>query len=373
MNNKHNTITTTPTRWIGQRINGLDIMVGIHEPSRTLTHLAIDDPNAAFTVGSIIKAKIIGYNKAMGGFDARCDMATCGGNTTFLLKAPHTLYHGGDTVTVQVSAMPDEADKLPLVTTDIRLMGYSVILLTNESGKVHFSSKLLPEQRQAIEAVLPDNLPHEIIVRSNAILYTINNEIRLLQNNANNLDKYKTSQIIETLLDNYTAETPITIGQDFMGGAFQAWAANDTLPTPTITHDNEAFEAADIFSLLEPLAKDTVAVTNDCSVTFENGKTLTAIDVNYSGNAAKDRINCTVAAFLARQIPLRRLSGMIVIDFLRMKNKTEETALTNHFKSIFPKDSSTKHFGFSRMGLYEMTIRHRYSSNKLLLSQIFDK
>ncbi|CAM3094736.1 ribonuclease E/G [Sporolactobacillus spathodeae] len=106
------------------------------------------------------------------------------------------------------------------------------------------------------------------------------------------------------------------------------------------------------------------------SLVIDSGEALTAIDVNSGTRHIRDdwearalQINCEAATEIARQIRLRGIGGMIVIDFLRLAEEDDRKKVADALRAGFARDTETvKFFGFTAMGLYEITRkRQRYS------------
>lgn len=78
------------------------------------------------------------------------------------------------------------------------------------------------------------------------------------------------------------------------------------------------FERAGVETLIEDLLQPRVALAGGGDLLIEPVRSLTAIDVNGGGRDASDRLGLGLeaAAEIARQIRLRRLSGLIVVDFV---------------------------------------------------------
>lgn len=105
-------------------------------------------------------------------------------------------------------------------------------------------------------------------------------------------------------------------------------------------------------------------------VIIESTEALTVIDVNsgkYIGTRSLEetifKINLEAAAEIARQIRLRDLSGIIIVDFIDMERRENrrklEAALEEHFKADRVK---TVVFGVTNLGLMEIT-RKRSGKN----------
>ncbi|MGE0252025.1 MAG: ribonuclease E/G [Dongiaceae bacterium] len=90
---------------------------------------------------------------------------------------------------------------------------------------------------------------------------------------------------------------------------------------------------------------------------FEPGQTLTAIDVN-QGSALGYPVdmNKKAAGEIARQIVLRNLGGLIVVDFLRMKTEIEEDQVMEELENALQDDPlRARVLGFTAGGLCEIT------------------
>lgn len=114
----------------------------------------------------------------------------------------------------------------------------------------------------------------------------------------------------------------------------------------------------------------------DCGgyIVIDETEAMTVIDVN-SGKSTriKDnlKINKEAAVEIARQIRLRNLNGMIVIDFINMADKGENDVLYNVLKSELNRDRIKTHIvGMTELGLMQLT---RQKQRKPLSRYIFHK
>ena len=111
---------------------------------------------------------------------------------------------------------------------------------------------------------------------------------------------------------------------------------------------------------------------------IEPTETLTVIDVNtgkYSGKGTGEetflKINLEACEEIALQLKLRNISGMIIIDFINLKNKQAEVELITCLKKLLKKDPIKCDFiDMTPLGLVEIT-RKRIS--KSLLEQATKK
>ena len=96
---------------------------------------------------------------------------------------------------------------------------------------------------------------------------------------------------------------------------------------------------------------------------IDRTEALTVIDVNTGKFVGKNSLEETVyennleaAEEIARQLRLRDIGGIIVIDFIDMESQKKQQNLLNKFKYELAKDKTrTQVFEISRLGLVEMT------------------
>jgi Rne/Rng family ribonuclease len=125
------------------------------------------------------------------------------------------------------------------------------------------------------------------------------------------------------------------------------------------------FEAEGLEEAIEALLRPRVELPDGGSLLIEPGETLTAIDVNAGrhdgrgGAAAQARaVNLAAVPEIARQLRLRALSGLIVVDFLAMKGPEDRKAVAAALRQAVASDPEPcQVFGTSPSGLLEMTRR----------------
>ncbi|MDP9196451.1 MAG: ribonuclease E/G [Pseudomonadota bacterium] len=116
----------------------------------------------------------------------------------------------------------------------------------------------------------------------------------------------------------------------------------------------------DFSEILSALQDKKVPLPRDGSLFIERTEALTAIDVNggEAGNAMA--VNLEAAAEVARQIRLRNLSGIIVVDFLNMKTVAHRKKLVEKLREAVAGDPAGCHvWGITALGLVEMTRTRR--------------
>ena len=99
------------------------------------------------------------------------------------------------------------------------------------------------------------------------------------------------------------------------------------------------------------------------SLVIEHTEALTVIDVNTGKNVGKTNLEETVfsnnieaADEIARQLRLRDIGGIIVIDFIDMEIRENRRKVLDRFKGALSRDKTrTQVFDISELGLVEMT------------------
>ena len=96
---------------------------------------------------------------------------------------------------------------------------------------------------------------------------------------------------------------------------------------------------------------------------IDQTEALTTIDVNTGGFVGGRNFDDTIfktnleaAQVIARQLRLRNLGGIIIIDFIDMDNEEHKNAVLNEFRKALARDRTRMTVnGFTQLGLVEMT------------------
>jgi ribonuclease E len=123
------------------------------------------------------------------------------------------------------------------------------------------------------------------------------------------------------------------------------------------------FSRYQIEDQIETLSRNKVALPSGGSIVIDPTEALVAIDVN-SGKMASERgvedtaakTNLEAAAEVGRQLRLRDLGGLIVIDFIDMRDRKNNRAVENQVKKSLENDKARVSVGrISKFGLLEMS------------------
>jgi ribonuclease G len=135
---------------------------------------------------------------------------------------------------------------------------------------------------------------------------------------------------------------------------------------PILEHYNGERPLFDLFGVEEEIERALgrrVDLKSGGYVIVDQTEALTTIDVNtggfVSGRSFDDTIfktNLEAAGAIARQLRLRNLGGIIIVDFIDMESVEHRDAVLAEFRKVLAKDRTRVTVnGFSQLGLVEMT------------------
>lgn len=127
--------------------------------------------------------------------------------------------------------------------------------------------------------------------------------------------------------------------------------------------DSPIFDAFGIEKEIEKMYNSRINLPSGGNITIDQTEALVAIDVNtgsFTGHSNYEntvkRTNIEAAIEVARQIRLRDLSGMMVIDFIDMGSESNKNEVFEIFKRRLKKDrAKNKAYFFGPLGLVEVT------------------
>jgi len=139
------------------------------------------------------------------------------------------------------------------------------------------------------------------------------------------------------------------IRDDYSSGGYEITAATDDMER-------------EIKRQLKEAGERKLQLPGGGNIVIDRCEAMTVIDVNTAsaGKGEKERIvtetNLEACAAIARQVRLRNLSGIIVIDFIDMENETDRSLVCGKLTECFKNDRiKTVIHGWTKLGLMEMT------------------
>lgn len=125
----------------------------------------------------------------------------------------------------------------------------------------------------------------------------------------------------------------------------------------------DMYDAFNVLGEVDKLLDRKVKIRSGVTLVFDYTEALTVIDVNTSGFARGNNheetvfeANLEAAREIARQIRLRNIGGIIVVDFIDMSDETHKELLVEEIKKELLFDrTKTRVIGMSSLGLVEIT------------------
>lgn len=129
------------------------------------------------------------------------------------------------------------------------------------------------------------------------------------------------------------------------------------------TQDLALLEHRDVLGQVESLLHDYTFLQKGGNIILQETAALTAIDINKGSDVRSHlALNIDAAREIGRQIRLRNVGGIIVVDFLKMNN-TDEKKLLKELNNVINQDPCTVQIhGFTKLGLMELTRKRRTPS-----------
>ena len=284
----------------------------------------------------------------------------------------------GDEILVQVKRDCNE-QKGPRVTKDIKINGKFVILMPF-SNFITISQKIQNEDEiKRLKSIVKEKLPEGfgVIIRTASEgknKEEIANEIHLLLNFWNNL-----LQRANEIKNKNLAPVKIYDNDGIVGKIITDLAENNL--ENVYTNDEkiaELFETMKDKIIIQKDVLDKFEVKNKMNlerkiwlscggfITIDKTEALTAIDVNsgkFTGNKNLERtvlkVNREATKEIAKQIRLRDIGGIIIIDYIDMEDEKDKEDIRNYIIECFKQDrSKVQVLEFTKLGLLEITRKH---------------
>lgn len=139
--------------------------------------------------------------------------------------------------------------------------------------------------------------------------------------------------------------------------------------------EGDLFERFNVYQQLNLLQRRTIDLPSGGYLALDTTEAMTVFDVNSASfTSGKNhaelafKTNMEAAKEIARQLRLRNIGGIVVVDFIGMPSKDYYERLFKKIRESFEKDPAhVELIGFTRLGLFEMTRKRRTPSSEQLL------
>ena len=347
-----------------------------------LAEFAVEPENRGEIVGNIYKGRVTNVLSGMNAVFICCGLAK---NCYLSMEETYTDYtkydgtpvktgekpldlHVGDEIIVQVTK-PPRGNKGAKVTTHLSFVGRRIIYLPT-TDFLGISRKITdPAERERLLKTVDKMRSAEsgFIIRTQAPFATL----KQLKSEADFLKKVY-QRMVKTAADAPVGavlyqdeDLPVRMLRDCFGEDISAIHVGDEelyrrlltlvrlrgdLPERKIvfhTGERSMLEEYGIMPLVYDIARPTVPLENGGSIVIEHTEAMTVIDVNtgsFIGDNSLEEtvfaVNVAAAKEIARQVRLRNIGGIIVVDFIDMFEEEHRIAVTEELKKYLSADKA---------------------------------
>lgn len=299
---------------------------------------------------------------------------------------------------VQVVKEPT-GHKGPRVTTEISLPGRFLVLMPYEPG-ISISKKIENNKERArlksvVSLIKPVGVG--VIIRTEAEGQSeadIQEDLEILLEKWNNIITgaetmtppnllYRDQDLLyRTIREACTEDTKeIVVDTAFalqrVQNILQNWHMNKNIQVTLYKGTEPLLIAEDIHKEIKAALNVKVNMPSGGYLFIQQTEALTVIDVNsgkFTSSSTQDetilKTNIEAVHEIARQLRLRNIGGMIIVDFIDMMSRSDKLAMLEELEIALEPDKAKPQVGqISDLGLVELT-RHRQGQS---LSEIFTK
>lgn len=279
------------------------------------------------------------------------------------------------------------------ISMHISIPGRFIVLIPNEKF-ITLSQKIdNKEEREKLLSIVKENMPegYGAIIRTSAmskekeeIITDIKRTVEAYKDVEQAFEKakqqknlqpkmiYKSENVVQRLLTDLMDQDLYRIctndEKEYNEISKRLKEANKTIK---LEMQDNILDMYNIKNQLEELENRKIWLKCGGFITIDKTEALTAIDVNsgkYTGKKDLEQtiftVNKEATIEIARQLRLRDIGGIIIIDYIDMQNKENEEKILELLRENLKKDrSKTQIVGFSKLNLLEMTRKHMCSND----------
>lgn len=299
---------------------------------------------------------------------------------------------------VQVVKEPT-GHKGPRVTTEISLPGRFLVLMPNEAG-INVSRKISTvKERARLKSIVSLLKPVGVgvIIRTEAENQSeadIQEDLEILLEKWNNIvtsaetvtapallyrDQDLLYRVIREACSEDTQEIIVdtAFAMNRLQTLLQTWHMNRDIKITLFKGSEPLLVAMDIHKEIKAALQTKVNMPSGGYLFIQQTEALTVIDVNsgkFVSSATQDetilKTNIEAVHEIARQLRLRNIGGMVIVDFIDMTSRVDKLAMMEELELALEPDKAKPQVGqLSDLGLVELT-RHRQGQ---ALAEVFAK
>ena len=275
----------------------------------------------------------------------------------FLVLMP---YEAGINVSRKITSSRERA-RLKSIISLLKPVGLGVIVRTEAEGQsdadIQEDLEILLEKWNTIVTAAESRPAPSLLYRDQDLLYRVMREAC-------------SDDVDEIILDT-------SYGVHRTQQILQNWNMNKNIEVNFYKGSDPLLVASGVVKEIKAALNTKVNLPSGGYLYIQTTEALTVIDVNsgkfVSSNTQDETIiktNIEAVHEIARQLRLRNIGGMVIVDFIDMTNRRDKLALMEELEVEFEKDKAKPQVGqLSDLGLVELT-RHRTGQS---LSEIFGK
>ena len=385
--------------------HGTNCRVAAWQSNGKISRICLEDPQGDRLLGSIHVGKVQKILPDIKGAFVEIENRTScyfpyTKESNFLYTMPKKTsgLRAGDELLVQVTREAIKT-KAPCVSSNLNFTG-KYLVLTTGNRTLGISTKIPAEKREELKELLEELLPEErtygIILRTNGALASaeeLREELRSLEAQFTQLHRKalhtpcytklsRGESITASILKDVHWEETEKIITDQKALYEELCVSRQDTPAASLCaieyYEDSLLPLVRLYNLereLDQALQEKIWLKSGGFLVIQQTEAFVAIDVNTGKHSSKKdaeenykQINREAALEIARQIRLRNLSGMILIDFINMRDCEDRSDLIQYMRSLVRSDSmQTVVVDVTTLGIMEIT---RKKSAKTLAEQL---
>ena len=309
-------------------------------------------------------------------------------NPLYVKKINSSRMVQGDEVVVQV-VKENIKTKPPKVSTNLTFAG-TYLILTTENTSLGISRKLPEEERERLRKLFEPykNDKFGLVVRTNAAKAEPSEILKEFEGLKQEYEQLMQTAVHRTCFSCLRKSPPEFLSilknlhsselEEIITDDPKIWEQIKQKGVQVTLYEDKMLSLSSLYSLeirLQEALKERVWLKSGGYLVIQPTEALTVIDVNSGKSVAKKKvqehylnINLEAAREIAHQLRLRNISGIIIVDFIDMKEKSAKDELMVQLRRFVKADSvPVQVVDMTRLNLVELT---RKKVRKSLREQI---